>query len=93
MNDASGNVDQALLMHGVEFLGDVQSALSNERGECFHLDVQRFLSSGSHTMCLYEADDLVSDSLRTNTPGLMSDALTLCTDDVEQVQLEDHVFL
>ena len=81
------------MLHGIEFPGDIQSTFRDECSQRLHLDVKCFLSSGPHAMRLHEADDLVPDSLGMDSPGLMGDALTLRTDDVEQVQLEDHVLL
>ncbi len=92
-DDTTTQMDHPFLVHVVQFAGNIQSTFCDEACQCLHLNLEDFLSCRPHTMCFYEPDDFVADASGGCPPWLVGDTLTLCTDDTQQIQLENHLFL
>lgn len=80
-------------MHPVQLSRDVQAAFANFASQRFHLDVQSLAANGMQAMRLEEPDDFRMNGFGNGMPGKARDALSLCADDVQEVQAKNLVLL
>lgn len=92
MDFAACYVDDAFVVHLVELAAEIETALGYQPGHVFHPDVEGLGACGAQTAAFHEAHNLLSDGGCWLSPGLVTDALTLGADDVEQVEPEDFLF-
>ena len=93
VDGATGEDDEVLLVHGVQFAREVEAALADESGQRFHFDVEYFPACGAQTVSFNKRRHFLAYGGRLWAPGMPHEFLALRANDVEQIQSENLVGL